>query len=386
MAFFRNDTVNLLNLHYGIHSLALTGGGAFFMAYLLRAGLSAPAVLVTLTVIIAGRFALRPFVLAPARRFGLKPLVITGAVLTGLQYPFLAEVHGVGWQLAALCVISSAADVFYWTSYHAYFAALGDADHRGQQVGVREAVGAVVGIVGPLLTGWMLTTLGPRAAFDATAIVLALGALPVLWTPNVSVVDKAPDALRAAVPGILMFMADGWIAAGYFFVWQLALFLALGESFTAYGGALALAALVGAVGGLLLGRLIDTGHGRRAALLAAGSLAAVTGLRAVSTVDPALAVVANAAGAIETALYMPAMMTAVYNQAKASPCVMRFHIATEGGWDVGAAGGCLIAAVLLWAGAPMWCGILLSVPGAAASYAMMRRYYGGTNPAGRKPL
>jgi len=23
MAFFRNDTVNLLNLHYGVHSLAL---------------------------------------------------------------------------------------------------------------------------------------------------------------------------------------------------------------------------------------------------------------------------------------------------------------------------------------------------------------------------
>ena len=38
MAFFRNDTVNLLNLHYGIHALAMTGGGAFFAAYLLRAG------------------------------------------------------------------------------------------------------------------------------------------------------------------------------------------------------------------------------------------------------------------------------------------------------------------------------------------------------------
>ena len=32
----------------------------------------------------------------------------------------------------------------------------------------------------------------------------------------------------------------------------------------AYGGALAVAALVGAVGGLLLGRLIDSGRGTRA--------------------------------------------------------------------------------------------------------------------------
>ena len=30
MAYFRNNTINLLNLHYGIHSFALSGGGAFF--------------------------------------------------------------------------------------------------------------------------------------------------------------------------------------------------------------------------------------------------------------------------------------------------------------------------------------------------------------------
>src|ERR1700730_5341824 len=101
MAFFRNDTVNLLNLHYGIHSLALSGGGAFFTAYLLAAGVPAPAVLASLALILAGRFVIRPFILAPARRWGLRPLVIAGTVLCGLQYPLLAEVHGVGFGLLA---------------------------------------------------------------------------------------------------------------------------------------------------------------------------------------------------------------------------------------------------------------------------------------------
>ena len=99
MAFFRNDTVNLLNLHYGIHSLALSGGGAFFAAFLLYADVPAPAVLASLAAILAGRFVIRPFVLVPARRWGLKPLVIAGTVMTGLQYPLLAEVHGVEWKL-----------------------------------------------------------------------------------------------------------------------------------------------------------------------------------------------------------------------------------------------------------------------------------------------
>jgi MFS transporter, DHA1 family, inner membrane transport protein len=395
MAFFRNDTVNLLNLHYGIHSLALSGGGAFFAAFLLAAGVPAPAVLASLALILAGRFVLRPLVLMPATHWGLKPLVIAGTVLCGLQYPLLAEVHGVGWELLALCAITAVGDTVYWTSYHAYFASLGDAEHRGHQVGAREAIAAVVGIVGPLVTGWALTKLGPRIAFDATAAVLLVAALPILGTPNVTVAKTAPGAFRAAIPGVLMFMADGWIAASYLFVWQIALFLSLGESFTAYGGAMALAALVGAASGLVLGRLIDAGHGGRAVWLASGSLAVVIGLRAASYGSPLFAVVANAAGALVVALYVPTLMTAVYNQAKASPCALRFHIATEGGWDAGAASGCMLAAGLLWAGAPFSLGILLALIGTAAAFALLRRYYGGVGmkasaailwpPAGREP-
>jgi len=382
MAFFRNDTVNLLNLHYGIHALALSGGGAFFAAFLLRADVPAPDVLAALALILAGRFMIRPLLLAPARRFGLRPLVIAGTVLTGLQYPVLAEVHGVGWELLAWCAISSVGDTVYWTCYHAYFASLGDTAHRGHQIGAREAIAAIVGIVAPLATGWTLTTFGARAAFDATAVVLLLAALPLLGTPNVAVADEAPGVLRAAIPGILMFAADGWTAAGFYFVWQIALFLALGESYTAYGGAMALAALAGAVIGLALGRFIDAGHGGRAVWLAAGSLALVIVLRAASSADPVLAVIANAAGALVVALYVPTVMTAVYNQAKGSPCAMRFHIATEGGWDAGGAAGCIVVAALLWAGAPIWLGILLSLLGTAAIFVLLRRYYGAI---GMKP-
>jgi MFS transporter, DHA1 family, inner membrane transport protein len=376
MAFLRNGSVNLLNLHYAIHSLALSGGGAFFAAFLLRAGVPAPAVLAALALILGGRFAIRPLVLAPARRWGLKPLVIAGTVLSGLQYPLLAEIHGVGWELLLLCAIASVADTVYWTSYHAYFASLGDTQHRGHQLGAREAIAAIVGIIGPLLAGWALTAFGPRIAFGATAIVVVLAALPVFGIRNVPVAKAAPGAFCAAIPSVLMFAADGWIAASYFFVWQIALFLSLGESYTAYAGAMALAALVGAVCGLLLGRFIDAGHGGRAVWLAGGSLAIVICLRALSYGHPLLAVMANAAGAVVVAVYVPTLMTAVYNQAKRSPCALRFHIATEGGWDAGAASGCLIAAALLWAGASISLAIWPALLGTAAVSALLRRYYG----------
>ena len=36
MAFFGNDAVNRVNLHYAIQSLAQAGGGLFFTVYLLQ--------------------------------------------------------------------------------------------------------------------------------------------------------------------------------------------------------------------------------------------------------------------------------------------------------------------------------------------------------------
>jgi hypothetical protein len=110
-------------------------------------------------------------------------------------------------------------------------------------------------------------------------------------------------------------------------------------------------------------------------MLALAVLAGVVCLRAAAYGDVVLAVIANAAGALVLALYMPALMTAVYNLAKTSPCALRFHIVTEGGWDAGAASGCLVAAGLLWAGAPFSAGVLTALAGAASVALLLRRYY-----------
>jgi DHA1 family inner membrane transport protein len=375
MAYLRNGTVNLLNLHYGIHALAMNSGGTFFVVFLLKSGVGTPAVLASIAFILSGRFLIRPFVLVLARRWGLRPLVALGTMLAALQFPLLAEVQGVGPMLLATCVVASIGDTLYWTTYHAYFASLGDTEHRGHQISAREALAALAGIIGPLLGGWALATLGPRIAFGMVSVVQMLSALPFAGTPTVSVAATVPGAYRAALRGVLLFAADGWMAVGHVFVWPIALFLSLGESFTAFGGALALAALVGAVAGLLLGRHIDAGHGARAAALACGGLAALTLFRAVSTHDAVLAVAANACGAIVMCLYIPTLMTAVYNQAKRAPCTLRFHIATEGGWDFGGAAACLVAALLIAAGLPLGAAILLSLGGIALSFALLRGYY-----------
>jgi MFS transporter, DHA1 family, inner membrane transport protein len=375
MAFLRNDAVNRVNLHSGIQALAQGAGGIFFMVFLLKAGVPIPAALVAQAAIVAGRFLLRPAILPLARRLGLKPLLIVGTLGVALQYPLLAEVQGVGTMLFVFCIVSAIGEIFYWPCYHAYFSAVGDAEHRGHQIGAREALTAVVNIVAPLLGAWALVTVGPTWTFAAAGLVQAAAALPLLGAPNIPVKPRAPGALRAAWYGAAIIAVDGWFDACLIFVWQIALFISLGESIPAYGGAMALAGVVGAVFGLILGRHIDAGHGRRAVAITGLAAIGLVLLRAASLGSPWLAIIANALGALFWPLLIPTLGAALYNMAKDSPCPLRFQIMTETGWDVGACFGCLIAAALYAWGAPLAVGILLALPGTAAMVLLLWRYY-----------
>jgi hypothetical protein len=382
MAFFANDAINRVNLHYAVQALAANSGGIFFFAYLLHAGVSVPLTLLAFASMIVGRFALRPLIIPLGKRWGLKPLVIVGVLLHAVQYPLLATVHGVGWPLVVYCAVGCPASALYWPTFHAYFAALGDAEHRGQQIGAREAAATAIGIVAPLVGAWALLTLGALPTFSVVALLQAVSALPLVGAPNVRPPLTAPGAYSAAREGAAMFMADGWMGAGIYQVWQVALFVSLGRNIAAYGGAVAFAALAGAVLGMLLGRHVDAGHGRRAVLVAYTGATVLALAEAFSFGSPWLAVGANALLAVVGNLIGAAMWTATYNLAQASPCPLRFNFATEGAWDVGCGGGVLAAAAISALGGSLGLSILLSLPGIAASVLLLWRYYGAHPTAG----
>lgn len=377
MAFFRNSAVNRLNLHYAIEMLALSGGGLFFLVFLVKVGVPVPVAFLTQAAILAGRFALRPLILPLAIRYGLKPLLIAGALGVAAIFPLLARVHGVGPELWAVIAMTSIADIFYWPSYHAYFAAVGDAEHRGHQVSLREAANAGIGVVAPIAAGWSLATAGPAWTFWAIALIQAASVIPLIGAPNVSVAKEAPGAFRYARLGVALFLADGWLGAAFYFFWQVALFLAVSSSYRAYGGAMALAALLGGACSLILGRHIDAGGGRRAVLIAYGLAIGLLLIRALSLGSPWLAVAANAPGTLVAALYIPAVMAAVYNAAQASPCPFRFHMMSEGAWDVGGGAGCLAGAAVTASGHSLAWAILLGVPSAIVTMVVLARHYGG---------
>ncbi len=381
MAYFHNRAVNLFNLHFAIHATAFLGGGAFYAVYLLQGGLSVPAVLLAFAAVQSIRFVIRPAVIVFAARFGLRQTLIAGTAMMACQYPLLAEVRGLGPALYVLIAVTAISDVFYWTSYHTTFARLGDDGHRGSQISVQQAAMALVGIFSPLLGGWLLVRFGPRVAFDASAAIAALSTLPMLWTPNLKVERRVPGAFRDAWQVTLVLQgADGFMAAGLTFVWQIALFVSVGSNYLNYGGALAVAAVVGAAGSLVLGRFVDLGHGVRMVWVSIGVFAFAIVLRALAVGDPAFAIAANALSPLAGALYTPVNMTPVYVRAKRSACPLRFHVAMEGAWDTGNVLGCLLSAAFVAARLPLAAAILLSLLGLALCFVLLRRYF-LANPA-----
>ena len=383
MARLRLDAITRVNLHYVTMVFAQGTGFLFLFVFLLRAGVPAPLVLLAQAAIVSGRVAARPWLLPLAKRIGLRRLLMLGCGVMALQYLVLPFVRGPGWALAALCAAAAAGDVFYWMPFNAYYAAVGDMARRGRQLALREALAAMVGIVAPLAVAGSLVALGPWRTFWAVAVLQTSAALPLIGAPDVAVRAEAPGAFRAARTAFALMAADGWFDACWLIIWQLALFVGLHESFSAYGGALALAGVVGAVAGLALGHRIDAGHGRRAVAITYSVAATIVVLRGASLGWPALAVGAHALGALLMPLLGPTLGSQVSNMSKASPCTFRFAMVTEGGWDVGCCGACLTGAALLTLGTPLSALILLALPAAGLSAWLLWRLY----PArGRTPL
>jgi Major Facilitator Superfamily len=378
-----NSDIQRLTLHVGISSLASALSSVFSVVFLVRVGLTPAQVFLTAGAVVAGRLIIRPVVLAVAPAMGLRRALILGTALNAVSCLMLAPVNGVGFALAANVAVGAVGQAFYWTCFHIFFSAHGDSDRRGAQLGSLQALGALAALFGPAIGGVLLTTLGPWIAFGAAFLVALLSILPILRVAEPPIVRAVPDrAYAAARSGAMLYFADGWMQVSLTIAWSIVMFHALGGRYDSFGGTLSLAGLAGAMGGMVFGRLIDKGHARRALWLNAFVLAVGLLLRS-ATFGHAGVVIAVAVGTtLFGGLYVPAWMTPVYNEARISPCLLRFQFAAESGWDMGGvvAGG-LAAAMCYW-GLPVEAVILLALPMVPVQALLLERSYALQFPTG----
>jgi MFS family permease len=361
-----NLALRRLAAHSTLHQLASSASGVFWSVFLFSMGMRPSTVLLALAGILALRLVFRPLVLAVVPVVGGRRALVLGTLLSAMQFPLLALIRGPDLVLLLYCAVAAMSGVFYWTCYHAFFATLGDVDRRGRQIAVRQALIAVASVLGPVIGGTIMARLGPWAAFCASATIEAAATLPLLKLDEPRFARIAThDAYRTAQTGVRLFFTDGWIACCSTIAWDLFAFRALQARYDEFGGMLASAALAGALGGMALGFFIDAGHVRRAAWINAAALLVILLLKSFSGQNlPSVTLVA-AVAAVLGGLYVPTLMTTVYNEGRASPCPLRFHFVTEAGWDVGGCLASLAAAAANACGAPLQGIILLALPAVA---------------------
>jgi MFS family permease len=370
-------------LHFAFVQLAWASGAAFAGVYLLKIGFSLPAALAAYAGIMCVRFFLRFAGIEIVRRVGYRLALAIGTVLCAFEFFALIGADSPS-GLACWILISALAEACYWPVHHAVTASTCAEAARGSQIGMRQAVMALMSVAGPVLAGTLLARVGPGTAFATSAAMCLVGVVPILFMSDIAA-GPVPS-LRQALSGAdrlsaILFATDGWICAGFLNAWALVLFGALGSSYEAFGWTGAAAAIASAVASLVCGRALDRGKRRRYLVLASVATAGSVLLRAFSFGSPTLSVIAALSGAAVPALYVPVTMSVIYGRAKASGRAYGFHLTLEAAWDAGMVAGTLAAAcVAICSPLPSLC-VLPSVLGVAVVYACVSRTHPATDAA-----
>jgi MFS family permease len=370
----------LLTLHFGFFQLSVALAGGFVGAYLMKLGFSLPVALIAYAALLTTRFGLRFLALGVVHRLGYRGAIMIGAALNAMQFFPLMRADEPVWLVAWLLLVSLA-ESLYWPVYHSAAAVTGGGASRGRELGIRTALGSLIGVVGPLVGGILLERLGPAVDFGIASALCLLSVVPLALMKGILAgpIPSMRNSMRGIDrSGIAAFAADGWMASGLALAWPMVLFTSLGSQFEAFGVANAAAGLVGAVAGLTCGRAIDRGQRDRYLVLVSCALALGFALRACASWSPIAATIANASGAAVMGLYVPVLMSVIYDRAKQSGAAYRFHFAAEAGWDAGAASGCVAAATVAWA---TMIPSLAVLPAAFGVWAMYRCVRGQVAPA-----
>ena len=339
---------DLLLAHFALFQSGVSLTAGFIGAYLLRSGFSLSAALASYALYLAVRSGFRLVCLRVVRRAGYPAALRLGTALMALQFlPLMGAANPVCFGLWILCV--ALGEALFWPVYHAATAITCEDGARGRQVGLRMTITALANVTAPLLGAWLLVRWGAAAEFGLGCALGLLAVVPLCLVGDLPAgpVSAARDAFRGLDRrAFTAFAGDGWLSAGTMFAWPMVLFVALGSHYTALGATAAASGLVGAAGSTLCGRGIDRGRRGTYLWVVCAVLAASVAARSAASLSVWTAVAANLSAAAVGAVYVPVLMSFMYDRAKLSGAAFRFHIAMEAAWDAGAFCGCLTAAGL----------------------------------------
>ena len=139
-------------------------------------------------VIYAFIFALAaPLVAKIASRIGLKHSILLSVPLYLIFYLLLYNLGGNTFLLFFPAFFFGLGSAFFWIAFHMEFATYSSSNHRGEQVGKKEAIVLFTGLLGPLAGGLLIDHTGFGIVFIIASILLFLSALFLFLSKEVHI-------------------------------------------------------------------------------------------------------------------------------------------------------------------------------------------------------
>jgi MFS family permease len=377
-SFFKNKTVNLLNLHAGLHRFSNNIFDTFGAIYLIHLGLSFPVVALAWAGSCIIRFFLRPLSVMFSKKIGLRKALIFGVVVNSGVFFVLSQINGLGAWLYFYMLYLALSDITYWLPYHSYYAVAGDTNLRGKQVGIQLGFIAVMRMIAPLVGGILIASMGFISLYGVATIVMLISALPLFFTKNIAPGKNMgwEEALRSIDKrGLVMQMGDG-ILYMHGFIWTIVLFYLVGNYVT-FGGLVAFEIFVTTILFLFLGYFIgkNNGSGRNFSKIGLGLIGLVIVLRAFLVYTVPEIIFSDIIIALAMTFYSLSFGVGFYNLAKKSANTLWFHFFGECGWDMGAAIALSVGAGLYSLGMPLRFIIIFSIFGLMIIYKVLMKIW-----------
>ncbi|MBU0707537.1 MFS transporter [Patescibacteria group bacterium] len=119
-------------------------------------------------------------------RVGLKNSMIIAIPFLVMYYFALYFVGDKPWSVLIYAIAAVTIwRMFYWVPYHTEFAQFTDRVNRGKQIGFLAAVSAIIGIITPVVSGFIISKFGYQVLIVLIIILVFLSVIPLLFTRQV---------------------------------------------------------------------------------------------------------------------------------------------------------------------------------------------------------
>jgi len=123
-----------------------------------------------------------------ANRLGFSHTLILGGVFSVVLYSimYFLSPENILYLIGPLTIAIVAFRVFHWVPFHVDFTLFTQAGERGRQVSLSFATIAFMGVVGPILAGFIITNAGYQALFGTSVVLLIAATISYAFVPETS--------------------------------------------------------------------------------------------------------------------------------------------------------------------------------------------------------